>query len=384
MDLLNGDDITRILNSTGPIVTCVLIRGGSSSDSTSTVSCEEIITEVSIDTTPQKREVEHLLGGPITFLGQYAEEGVVVMTNKEEQQQQTPSSSEEENTNDGRNRIRLPMPLDEVVAYSALLMKVSQEEDGEGEGDFFLDYSKEKYLDLVNRGGEKRPEHPILQEDNNSGSDGEEDEELEQSNDEENNSDVSDDDDAASDGPVLGDDDYDEDFSDAEEDMDLDSDEERIGMLNLCMGQILRRFHEENGHEPDTRQLLEMRQALAIKLGVDVPTIPDSNADNEDETLPDTTNDDNNIDEENNNLPTNDNNDDGNKRSPAQDNVDDTPRKRVKWSSYVDEQEIEMVSVEEQDMIDEYPTDDHDDDDDNNNIDEEHVMTTTDEQEIST
>jgi len=371
MDLLNGDDITRILNSTGPIVTCVLIRGGNSNDST---TAEDIITEVSIDTTPQKREVENLLGGPITFLGQYIEEGVVVMTKKE-----PPSSTQEENTNDdddSRNRIKLPMPLDDVVAYTALLMKVSQEEEGEGEGDFFLDYSKEKYLDLVNRGGEERQEHPILQEDNNSASDGEEDEEDEENS----NAEDDDDDDADSDGVLGDDDDYDEDFSDTEEDMELDSDEERIGMLNLCMGQILRRFHEENGHGPDTRQLLEMRQALAIKLGVDVPTIPDSNVDNEDTTLTDAT-DNNNIDDNNNDLPTNDNNDDdGNKRNLAQDNnVDDTPRKRVKWSSYVDEQEIEMVSVEEQDMA----TDEHDDDN-GNNIDEEHVMTTADEQEIST
>jgi len=370
MDQLNGDDITRILNSTGPIVTCVLIRGAGNGSESS----EDIITEVSIDTTPQKREVENLLGGPITFLGQYAEEGVVVMTKKKQQQQQQSSEGDTSNDTDGRNRIKLPMPLDEVVAYSALLMKVSQEEEGEGEGDFFLDYSKEKYLDLVSRGGEKRQEIPPLEENANA----DEEEVDEESNDEECSGSEDDDDDADSDVVVGDEDDYDEDFSDADEDMDLDSDEERIGMLNLCMGQILRRFHEENGHGPDTRQLLEMRHALAIKLGVEVPEIPgeddlpisgDAEDTNEEIQTEECDTNNNNVDD----LPNNDD-----KKRIAQDN-DDTPRKRVKWSKYFDEQEIEMVSVEEQDMA----TDEHNDDD-MANISDEHEMTTTDEQEIST
>jgi len=322
MDQLNGDDITRILNSAGPIVTCVLIRP---SESNNDEEKEDIITEVRIDTTPQKREVENVLGGPITFLGQYIEEGVVVMTKKEE---------DEENTT--RNRIKLPMPLHEVVAYSALVMKVSQEDDDDNttNEDFFLDYSKEKYLDLVNRGGEERQE-PIQEDKDGDGN------EEEQSNDE--GSDVEDEDvDVDSDGVVLDDDDdYDDDFEDDDEEMDLDSEEERIGMLNLCMGQVLRRFHQENGHGPDTRQLLEMRQALAVKLGVDVPSLPPDNPQELDDDAIQTDDKDATIDD------IQPENTEGNKRMAAQ---DDTPRKRVKWSSYVDEQEIEMVSVEEQDM----------------------------------
>jgi len=41
------------------------------------------------------------------------------------------------------------------------------------------------------------------------------------------------------------------------------------------MGQILRKFREHNGRGPDTKELLQMRQALAMKLGVEVPPLSD-------------------------------------------------------------------------------------------------------------
>ena len=53
----------------------------------------------------------------------------------------------------------------------------------------------------------------------------------------------------------------------------------QVGMMNLIFGQILRRFREENGRGPDTRELLEMRSALAERLGVDVPPVDDEGSD---------------------------------------------------------------------------------------------------------
>merc|ERR1712087_1096965 len=47
------------------------------------------------------------------------------------------------------------------------------------------------------------------------------------------------------------------------------------GMMNIVMGQILRKFREHNGRGPDTKELLQMRQALAMKLGVEVPPLSD-------------------------------------------------------------------------------------------------------------
>lgn len=49
-------------------------------------------------------------------------------------------------------------------------------------------------------------------------------------------------------------------------------------MMNLIMAQVLRRFHDENGRGPNTQELLELRSALAQKLGVEVPEIEDDAA----------------------------------------------------------------------------------------------------------
>merc|ERR1712157_456205 len=99
---LEDNEISAILNSDGPIVKCVLIKS------------EMEIEEVVVDTTPSKREVEGILGGPITFLGQYVKSGVVAMTVK-----------------DGFEvDIVLPAPLDDLeIKGNVLLMKVSKEDD---------------------------------------------------------------------------------------------------------------------------------------------------------------------------------------------------------------------------------------------------------------
>ncbi|KAL7483646.1 hypothetical protein ACHAW6_009285 [Cyclotella cf. meneghiniana] len=56
-------------------------------------------------------------------------------------------------------------------------------------------------------------------------------------------------------------------------DEEYDSEEHQIGMMNLILGQILRKFHEENGRGPNTLELLDMRKTLADKLGVEVPEV---------------------------------------------------------------------------------------------------------------
>ena len=112
-----------------------------------------------------------------------------------------------------------------------------------------LDYTRAEYLKFAAR--TDIPEHEI--------DDGEEEEELEEGSDEDEGSD--------------------EEFG--LEDMDDDEDDEdaQVGMMNLIFGQILRRFREENGRGPDTRELLEMRSALAERLGVDVPPVDDEGSD---------------------------------------------------------------------------------------------------------
>ena len=51
---------------------------------------------------------------------------------------------------------------------------------------------------------------------------------------------------------------------------DMDDKECQVGMMNMMLAQILKRFREENGRGPSIEELLAMRRsALAEKLGID-------------------------------------------------------------------------------------------------------------------
>lgn len=105
---IGGTDIRAVMKSQGPIVTTVILRCRSSANdknddekldskpaaiekaSENEASAEEqetptkvilsdLIEEVKIDTTPSKSKVAETLGGPFTFLGQYEDEGIVLM-----------------------------------------------------------------------------------------------------------------------------------------------------------------------------------------------------------------------------------------------------------------------------------------------------------------
>ena len=115
MEALGGVDIGSMLRSTGPIVKCVLLRAVAGADdeqkkpaaATSEVTTKDtssspddndekksaaadegehplvdLIEEIEIDTTPKKAMVQHVLGGPFTFLGQYEDEGIMVMVRR--------------------------------------------------------------------------------------------------------------------------------------------------------------------------------------------------------------------------------------------------------------------------------------------------------------
>jgi hypothetical protein len=118
--------------------------------------------------------------------------------------------------------------------------------------DFFLEYTKNEYLKFISRTDIEEVDESSDEEDEDE-SDGEEGGEL-----------------AALLGVGNGDDDDEE--GDEDEDFDPDEDES-VGMMNLILGHLLKKFREENGRGPDSLELLEMRKALADKLGVDVPEV---------------------------------------------------------------------------------------------------------------
>jgi len=347
---LSGENIASLLRAEGPIVSCVLLQaklptGAASTESSppaddndtttndepssttdpSTNTTEtntepktegsvepnttekkdlrtDLIAEISIDTTPKKSMVSQILGGPFTFLGQYEEEGIVVMIRREQD-----TTDEGEEADLARNPHTLQPPLHDRTVYGdILLMRVAPEEDTPVDSEptntengaivgsdsantkqeaettdtddtsneedtstscggtktndeFFLNYTKEEYITFASR-------TDILPEEDND--DDKNDEEI--SGDE---NDVQADSDGGEPKGEEEDDDY---IIDSDEDADSDDEDCQIGMMNLILGQILKRFQEENGRGPDTHELLTMRAALCSKLGIDcIPPVDD-------------------------------------------------------------------------------------------------------------
>mmetsp|Transcript_4748 Transcript_4748/g.9068 ORF Transcript_4748/g.9068 Transcript_4748/m.9068 type:complete len:442 (+) Transcript_4748:156-1481(+) len=347
---LSGEQIAKVLRSSGPIVSCVLLRskattsGTASSSSISTttnsdptdskighadkcqeskknesnemtdgkrVVLEELIEEIKVDTTPKKQMVSQILGGPFTFVGQYEEEGIIVIVRKtdhyylnrdndddDEEEEEEEEGNEDENDKDDSGvdaRDDLPLnphilqpPLHNVqVRGDILLMRVAAveeetQEDAKDDGcsndsnhqrkrqeekqpetvdeengvksaetvqflsneDFFLDYTKEEYIKFASR-------TDILPNDSDENDEESEDESLDEDyNDEEEQEDA----------------DYN---VESDEEDGFDDEECQVGVMNLILAQLLRKFREENGRGPNTSELLAMRSALAAKLGID-------------------------------------------------------------------------------------------------------------------
>jgi hypothetical protein len=112
--------------------------------------------------------------------------------------------------------------------------------------DFFLDYTKEEYIKFASR-TDIVPQN----------SDDENDGESEESEDEDYEEDEEEKED---DGDYNG---------ESDEEDGFDDEECQVGMMNLILAQLLRKFREENGRGPNTSELLTMRSALAAKLGID-------------------------------------------------------------------------------------------------------------------
>lgn len=267
-----GENIAKMLRTTGPIVKCVLLKCAledtkisaadeptmetkdSSSDVIPRKVLEEWIEEIDVDTTPKKSQVQQILKGPFTFLGQYEDEGIMVIVRRDFDQ---PIDED-----DVLNQHQLQPPLHNARVYGdILLMRVAHSNDDDVNGDdeddvpetimsnedFFLDYTKSEYVAFA-----KRTDIVAMEPED----DDEEEEEEELSGEEEDED---------------NDDDDSDEYEPNEEDEDDDELDEasKIGMMNMILSQVLQRFKEDNGRGPDTEELLSIRSALAEKLGID-------------------------------------------------------------------------------------------------------------------
>jgi hypothetical protein len=265
--------------------------------------------------------VSQILGGPFTFLGQYEQEGTMVMIRQQPQVEPDDAAAEEGDSNasfpqmvEGMalNPHELQPPLHNHVVYGdILLMRVApcaeddeDDEDEEKEKESALDGEQQEQNgqtdenDEAKSGESKSDEHndtKVAEEDTNIGQRSsntilsneefflnytkeeyiqfasrtdivfvEPKEEEEEDNEQEFDSDEQ----VADPNQDSG---SDEEFQLGGSDDEIGSDDEedcQIGMMNLILAQIIKRFREQHGRGPHTDELLAMRSALAEKLGI--------------------------------------------------------------------------------------------------------------------
>lgn len=306
--MLHGADIAQVLQSQGPVVTCVLLRHmradakdvkphrlNSKVDATHKREVlMELIDEIQVDTTPSRSHIRELLG-PFTFIGQFPTEGLMAMARRElpenisnlsisalrewcdELDVDTEGIIEKSELVQALEATRLPVnphqlqpPLDKhVVRGDILLLKVAETEetldeendkDGEKEEkelkvmsneEFFLNYTKEEYVAFASRTDVVAP----TVESDEEGEDGEEEGEEQEEEDD--------------------DDDEDDGDYDPTEEGECTEEEEKRVMLNLIMAEVLRKFREDKGRGPSSEELLELRRQVAAPLGLEVTTVDD-------------------------------------------------------------------------------------------------------------
>ena len=323
---LQGIDIAQVLRSEGPIVTCVLLRatpppptptttGKDGQDSkpsadTTTITAETdtdaLVEEIRIDTTPKKNSVEKLLGGPFTFVGQYEEEGIMLMARRgwiygEDDDDDADYDNDDEAKHSDQeprgvlNPHKLQPPFDRTRVYGDILvLKVAEVDDpldddnttnndnnnnnneadknavkavpvkNTSQDEFFLDYTKKSYLAFAARTDVVPPEAPPVndddQEDVFAGADQNDDEKEEA-------------------GEWSGADNDDEDDDDSDEDEEAAQE----AMMQLILSSVLKGFQAQNGRDPTEEELAVLKLTVAQKLGIPLAGVDGEEEEEEDD-----------------------------------------------------------------------------------------------------
>jgi hypothetical protein len=308
---LEGAAIAKVLSSEGPIVKCVVLRASpescttdgdkkpsAKSDNEDSVRqvLPDLIDEIEIDTTPSKSMVAQTLGGSFTFLGQYEEEGVVLMMRDIPEDAVALDMEElaaeklaklrsmcQEREIDMAGMLEKPDLVNALVKDSQLppinphslqpplhkalvrgdivILKVAEtKEELDEETDteepeitapsneeFFLSYTKSQYIAFASRTDIE--EHDVEPE-----KAGECEEEEKDASDEEADKEES------------------EPYQLGQEEEEID-DEDKSAMFNLVMNEVLRQYRDEHGRGPHTHELLELRATIAKELDVKISEI---------------------------------------------------------------------------------------------------------------
>ena len=277
----------------------------------------ELIEELEIDTTPGKNDVQKVFdGNTFTFVGQYPDEGVVLMARGDQFHDidvidtlSIPELKEfiqESNINIDLTTIvdkwelvqavkdaqlplnphRLQPPFHDCpIRGDILLMRISTDEEEDDDDDdteedaaaktsaiigkaiqdittatakpndeFFLDYTKDEYIAFASR-----TDIVAIDDDDDDDGDGCDYEEEKGENDE-----GDEDDDEEGEGEEKDDEDDDEEEGEDEE-------EDKHLLLNLILTEVIKSFRKDNGRGPDSEELLDLRSRIAEQLNLTLP-----------------------------------------------------------------------------------------------------------------
>ncbi|KAL3942100.1 MAG: hypothetical protein SGBAC_003637 [Bacillariaceae sp.] len=217
-----GIDISKVMKSEGPIVDAVLLS-----------ATDSAVKAIRLDTTPKNQMVAKTLGGPFTFLGQYEDEGLMLMIRRD------PDDSLPTNPH------KMQPPFNETtVKGDILVLKVAPETPEEEANaqevfkpndEFFLNYTKEEYEAFAAR----TDVVPVAVSPTNS-------------------------DEVMSEEEVASEEEEEE---EVEGEDDSEDEDEAGGFMAMLMGNVLQRFQEENGRKPSEEELKALESAISQKLG---------------------------------------------------------------------------------------------------------------------
>ena len=210
---LQSVDIKQLMEQKGPTVKNVLLRKDG--------SC----SEVTLDMTPAVKSTQDLLGGDVTFLGQYDDLQVILLINRT----QTAIESE-------RNQHKLQPPFHTAEVYGDILLSRS-DDDGMPQ-----DFTLEEYVAFTKQVIEPF-EVVAVSEDSDSEENDEDDDEEEDSQ-----LDAIDEDDEESDG-------------DDEDDEAID-DEDAEQMMDMLLERLRKGFKEQHGRDPNEEEFADLAEAL--------------------------------------------------------------------------------------------------------------------------
>lgn len=126
LQTLQNVNIQKIMESKGPVVKCVLLKADGRTE------------ELDVDMTPSLRSCQKILGGELTFLGQWEDLQVILLVSKDQSGDNLPV-----------NKHKLQPPFDEIIAYGDILLTRS---DDNGEA---APFAHSEYLTFIDQVIEK-------------------------------------------------------------------------------------------------------------------------------------------------------------------------------------------------------------------------------------